>query len=88
MSKWIPKGFKIDDEFNCLTNAENLADANPKLRFTVGRARSIGEKKWGDHAWCVAPDGSIVDPYFDKMFPQEKIEYKEDNSVFEGHFKV
>jgi len=62
--RWTPKGFNVDDEYGCLTIAERLAKAKPRLKFTVGRTRFIGEKKWGDHAWCVNPKGNIIDPYF------------------------
>jgi hypothetical protein len=87
--QWIPKSYAIDDEeCNCLGNAERLADENPKLRFTVGYAKLPG-KRWGEHAWCVTPRGQIIDPYFQKLFPKSwrTIEYKEDDTVFDGHYE-
>lgn len=87
--RWTPKGFTIDDEYGCLTNSERLEKANPKLRLVVGRTRIIGERKWGDHAWCVTPKGDIIDPYFIWRFPSEwnRIEYVEDSSAFDGEFE-
>jgi len=86
--RWIPKNFCIDDEFGCLTNAENLIRANHHLGFQVGRTRILGDKKWGDHAWCVTPKGDIIDPYFQWRFPKQwrLIEYVKDLSAFDGDF--
>ena len=86
--KWIPKGFKIDDEFGCQTAAETLAKRVPKLRMVVGRTRLQSERQWGDHKWCVTPDGTIVDPYFRWRFPDEwrDIVYKEDPTAFDGSY--
>lgn len=87
-SKWVPNDYSIDDEFNCLTNAENLADKNSLLKFVVGFAR-FPLKQWGEHAWCEAPDGTIVDPYFFEKFGDRAslIEYKRDFSAFENSFE-
>jgi hypothetical protein len=84
MSKWIPKKFKIDDEFGCLSNAERLAKANPRLRYVEGFTRFRGTREWGAHAWCIAPDTTIVDPYFKHIYPStwENIEYREDAKAF------
>jgi hypothetical protein len=79
----VPQGYALDDEFNCLTNAENLAAANPKLRYVEGFAVLPGDKR-GAHAWCVGPQGEIVDPYFKQRFPTlwRKIQYREDPEAF------
>ncbi len=84
--KWIPVNYHIDDEFNCLTNAENLSEMTG-LQLKVGRTRSPGEK-WGDHMWCCTPRGAIIDPYYQWLFPQiwKLIEYAEDESAFDGVF--
>lgn len=86
-NQWIPKNFTIDDEFGCLTNAENLAKKNPDLKLQVGRTRLIKEK-WGDHCWCVNPKGKIIDPYFQYCFPTQwhLIEYKNDPNAFDGNY--
>jgi len=83
--KWIPKNFLIDEEFGCLTHAERLESEVTRLTFQVGRTRFPGDK-WGDHAWCVTPSGSIIDPFFQWMFPDtwHLIEYQNDNTVFDG----
>lgn len=88
--KWIPRNYQIDLERNCIGNAENLANMNKVLCFVVGFAKGLRDKKWGDHAWCVAPDGSIIDPYFQDIFPDiwDKVEYREDALAFEGQFEV
>lgn len=74
----VPKGYRLDLEFVCFTNAKNLADLTG-YRYVEGLARRQGDEStdaWGEHAWCVAPSGKIVDPYFEWMFPGEAIEYR------------
>ena len=85
--KWIPKNFQIDEEFGCLTNAERLEKRVKGLKFQVGRTR-LPRDKWGDHAWCITPKGSIIDPYFKWRFPNKwhLIEYQNDDKVFDGNF--
>ena len=85
--RWIPKDFRIDKEFGCLTHAEKLCQ-NKKLTFTVGRTRLGKKDKWGEHAWCITKRGSIIDPYFQWRFPNEwhLIEYKKDPRVFGGDY--
>lgn len=87
-AKWIPKSFRIDDEFGCLTHAERLAKSNIKLTFQVGKTRIVGSKKWGDHAWCISPKGNIIDPYFQWLFPNDwkNIEYVKDSTAFNGEY--
>ena len=87
---WVPKDYKLDDEFGCLTNAENLAKVNPELRYVEGWTRIRGTKKWGAHAWCVAPDGTIVDPYFKCRFSDDwqNVEYREDANAFDRGFDL
>lgn len=58
----------------CFLASESLAAAHPELRVVHGAAGNRPLEYWlsgrvftrGDtftsHAWCVAPDGSIVDP--------------------------
>ena len=86
--QWTPKTFSIDEDFGCQTNAERLVKANPRLKFQVGRTRIIGDKKWGDHAWCINPKGEIIDPYFMWKFSKDDkwrdIEYVVDDSVFDS----
>lgn len=86
--KWVPARYRIDEEFNCLTNSERLADRNPSLTWVVGRARRRGSKKWGDHAWCETPAGQIVDPYFRHRFPDhyQEIECQRDSTAFDEQF--
>lgn len=73
----VPRSYRLDPEFNCLTNSENLARSNRKLRYVEGWAR-MGDEAEGAHAWCTAPDGSIVDPYFEWRFgdAQKAITYR------------
>ena len=87
--KWIPKDFRIDEEFGCQTCAEQLEASNPNLTFQIGRTR-IGKDKWGDHAWCTNPYGDIIDPYFQWRFPNEcnRIEYVIDHTVFDGLYEM
>jgi len=84
----VPADYRIDPEFNCLTNAENLADMSPSLVYTEGWCRFRGEKKWGSHAWCQTVEGVIVDPYFEWKFGEKTrlLEYKpagDDESPFD-----
>lgn len=74
----VPKSYRLDLDFVCFTNAENLANVNLKLRYVEGEARIKGDKSrraWGHHAWCVTSNGTIVDPYFEWKFPNKIIEY-------------
>lgn len=59
----VPSAYRIDPEFNCLTNTENLLALDPSLRYQEGWARLGDGDEWGAHAWAVTPDGEIVDPY-------------------------
>ena len=78
-NKHVPSNFRIDDEFGCLTHAEQLARLNPKLEYVEGWVKAPGEK-WGEnaHAWCQTKSGEIVDPYFEWRFGdrQKQIEYR------------
>ena len=84
--KWIPKDFQVDDEFGCLTAAEDLSEAVEGLTIRYGRTRLSG--KWGDHAWCTTPRGSIIDPYYQWAFPDlwHLIEYRLDDNAFDGNY--
>lgn len=74
----VPETYRLDLDFVCFTNAENLADLTG-YEYVEGRARLVGgesETAWGDHAWCVTADGVVVDPYFEWKFPEKVIEYE------------
>jgi hypothetical protein len=78
----VPKNYRLDLEFVCFTNAENLSRMNRNFKYVEGLARFKGDKSknaWGEHAWCVTKQGVIVDPYFEWKFPGKKIEYRENN---------
>jgi hypothetical protein len=78
-NRHVPKQYRLDLEFNCFTNSENLAKLNPKLTYVEGEARLKGDKSknaWGEHAWCVTKKGAVVDPYFEWKFPNQTIEYR------------
>lgn len=85
--KWIPKGFQIDDEFGCLTCSESLNEISNKLKLVYGITR-FPNGKWGDHAWNITPQGSIIDPYYMEKFPDTwmDIEYKESSKAFDGQY--
>jgi hypothetical protein len=76
----VPSSFRIDAEYNCFTNAENLAQlSRGQLRYTEGKARLVlgADRSWGDHAWTTHTEtGEVVDPYFEWRFPGRKIEYR------------
>lgn len=77
----VPASYRLDLEFVCFTNAENLARSNPELEYVEGRARLVSGKRkgdWGHHAWCETKNGEVVDPYFEWKFPGRKIEYMKD----------
>lgn len=67
-NRHVPKAYRIDPEFNCLTNAENLAAMAKSLVYVEGWCKMRGDKKWGAHAWCQTRKGEIVDPYFEWRF--------------------
>jgi hypothetical protein len=80
-NRHVPKSYRLDLEFNCFTNAENLSELSSRLRYVEGEARLKGDRSkdaWGDHAWCVVEvTGEAVDPYFEWKFPGKVIEYRE-----------
>lgn len=46
----------------CLEACEEMSQAFPELRMVKGIAvSSVSRKRWC-HCWCVAPDGTIIDP--------------------------
>jgi len=74
----VPAIYRLDLEFVCFTNAQNLADMNTRLTYVEGLCRLKGDcskDAWGEHAWCVTPNGEVVDPYFEWKFPGESLEY-------------
>ena len=74
----VPKSYRLDLEFVCFTNAENLSRLNRKLRYVEGLCRKRGDRSknaWGEHAWCETA-GEVVDPYFEWKFPGEDLEYR------------
>ena len=77
-SPHVPRTYRLDHESNCLGNSENLADMNPKLELVSGYCKRPTDKQWGSHQWCVARDGTIVDPFFEWRFgpDHQKFEYR------------
>lgn len=76
----VPAGYRLDLEYVCFTNAENLSMVTG-YTYVEGEARLRGDEgkdAWGDHAWCVTAEGVVVDPYFEWMFPGKVIEYRAD----------
>lgn len=74
----VPADYRLDLEYVCFTNAQNLADLTG-YTYVEGKARFQGDtttNAWGHHAWCVTADGVVVDPYFEWMFPNQAIEYQ------------
>jgi hypothetical protein len=47
----------------CFKNATHLALENPSLTYVEGK---VGVLTPVDHAWCITPDGVVVDPTLDK----------------------
>jgi hypothetical protein len=45
----------------CFMNAGNLAIANPEMTYVEGYVRLLGSIPI-EHAWCMDPDGVVVDP--------------------------
>jgi hypothetical protein len=62
-SEWIAAYLKRNNDFvrgKCKEACEEMVKAFPELRIAAGFAHVT----WGrdQHFWCVAPDGTIVDP--------------------------
>jgi hypothetical protein len=75
----VPAAYRLDLEFVCFTNAENLAALAPHLSYVEGLARLLDDESsnaWGEHAWCQTEAGEVVDPYFEWKFPGQGIEYR------------
>jgi hypothetical protein len=63
-----PEDFGSDwpEDVGCRSYAEKVNELNPELRYTEGWTRAKGsEKKWGEHAWNVSPQGEIIDQYYE-----------------------
>ncbi len=76
----VPSSYRLDLEYVCFTNAWNL-HLLTGYNYVEGKCRLKGDKSkdaWGNHAWCVAPSGQVVDPYFEWKFPGQQLEYKEE----------
>lgn len=75
----------------CYLVAEYVAKLYPTLRYDAGYYVYAGDepgmalrnepdpRSWagraGDHAWCVAPDGTIVDPTYAQIDPSVKVAF-------------
>jgi hypothetical protein len=57
--KILPAGMKVGTPRACFVNAGNLALKNPELIYVEGYATGVIPV---NHAWCVTPDGIVVDP--------------------------
>ena len=83
--KWVPERFRLIKGPNrCYSNADRLARSNKLLRMVEGITRIDKKDKWGEHAWCITPSGSVIDPYFRHRFPKEwhYIEYRADGKLY------
>ena len=68
--------------YRCRELADKLVEQFPELRRAAGYYTPLGETAPVAHWWCVAPDGSIVDPsahQFLCMGEGEYAEVKEEN---------
>lgn len=74
----LPRGVRYGVPKHCFQNAQDLVDKHPtKYRYVEGLALGVIPVH---HAWCVTPDGTVVDPtwrdgatstYFGVEIPRE-----------------
>jgi hypothetical protein len=84
-AEWIKTWLTSNRAYgNCARATEEMVKAFPELRRVPG---FVFDGRWGqrEHWWCVAPDGTIVDPtasQFPVLFNYR--EYKEGDEVRVG----
>lgn len=63
--------------YRCRELADKLVEQFPELRRAAGYYTPLGETAPVAHWWCVAPDGSIVDPSAHQFLCMGEGEYAE-----------
>ena len=67
--RWVPKNFRtLKGPNRCYSVADKLGRSNKRLTVVYGFARTNKHCQWDEHAFCVTPNGSIIDPYFMQRF--------------------